>query len=309
MKSIVVGVDHSPESLRAAEVAIRIARAAGAPLIPVHAVPAVPLLTGVIGGEPIPVFSPRLQDDLTQASREQITRALRAVLPPAAVQHLQVQTGPAAFVIADVARSRRAELVVLGGKERGALARGLGRSTAHYLVRTVDLPVLVVGHSVAPTARVLAAVDLSPASPPTLKVAGRLAALLGARLRVLHVVEPLPFMHLLPEALDRAAYQRRSQEVFDRLVAPLTAVAPDDRVVRSGPPAETISEEAAAWHADLVVVGSHGKGWVDRILLGSTTERLVTELPTSVLVVPFKPIRRRREAKARRARRSAQPSR
>jgi Universal stress protein family len=44
------------------------------------------------------------------------------------------------------------------------------------------------------------------------------------------------------------------------------------------------------------VVGSHGKGWVDRILIGSTTERLVTELPTSILVVPARPIRQERVA-------------
>ena len=50
--------------------------------------------------------------------------------------------------------------------------------------------------------------------------------------------------------------------------------------------AETIAQEATNWNADLIVVGSHGKGWVDRLLMGSTTERLLTFLPASVLVVP-----------------------
>jgi hypothetical protein len=53
-----------------------------------------------------------------------------------------------------------------------------------------------------------------------------------------------------------------------------------------GPVIETIVAEAAAWKADLLVVGSHGKGWVDRLLVGSTTERLLNELPTSLLVIP-----------------------
>ena len=43
------------------------------------------------------------------------------------------------------------------------------------------------------------------------------------------------------------------------------------------------------WGADLVVLGSHGKGWVDRMLLGSTTERLLSHLPTSMLVIPSSP--------------------
>jgi hypothetical protein len=40
------------------------------------------------------------------------------------------------------------------------------------------------------------------------------------------------------------------------------------------------------WRADLLVVGSHGKGWAERMLVGSVTERLINHLPTSLLVVP-----------------------
>jgi nucleotide-binding universal stress UspA family protein len=49
---------------------------------------------------------------------------------------------------------------------------------------------------------------------------------------------------------------------------------------------ETILREAFAWQADLLVVGSHGRGWAERLLLGSVTERLLNHLPTSLLVVP-----------------------
>ncbi len=295
-KPIIVGVDHSPESLRAAEVAATIASAARAPLVPLHAVPVVPVFTGLVGVEPMPVFSPELQDDLVRISREQLVRELEHVLPAATVRRLDVRTGPAPFMIAEGARKWRAGLVVLGGKHHGALARGLGRSTAHYLVRTLDVPVLVVGDSATPIARVLAAVDLSAASLPTVEAAQRLAKLLGAKLRLLHVVEPIPFMHLLPDRSEAETYERRSREIFDRFAARFKAVAPDDRVVRTGMPAETIAEEAGAWHADLLVAGSHGRGWVDRILMGSTTERLVTELPTSIVVVPVKAMRRARSS-------------
>jgi len=293
-KPIIVGVDHSPESLRAAEIAAQIARAARAQLVPVHAVPVVPVFTGLVGIEPMPVFSPELQDDLTRISRAQLVRELQRLLPDAAMRRLEVRTGPAPFVLGEVAHSRRAELVILGGKQHGALARGLRRSTAHYLIRTLDVPVLVVGDSAAPIAKVLAAVDLSPASLPTVRAAERFAKLVGARLRLLHVVEPVPFAHLMPDPWDAAAYERRLREMFDRFAARCKMVAPEDRVMRTGVAAETIAEEASAWHADVIVVGSHGKGWVDRILVGSTTERLVTELPTSIMVVPVKGLKGRR---------------
>jgi hypothetical protein len=47
-----------------------------------------------------------------------------------------------------------------------------------------------------------------------------------------------------------------------------------------------IRGEAAEWRAGLLVVGSHGKGWGTPMLVGSVTEQLVNDLPTSLLVVP-----------------------
>jgi len=296
MNVIVVGVDLSPESLRAVEVAAHIATATHAQLVPVHAVPAIPVFPEVVGISPMPAFSPELQNVVTSSSRAQVERELQRVLPAAAVRQLEVQVGPAPIIIADVARRRRADLVVLGGKHHGALARGLGRSTAHYLVRTLDMPVLVVAQSADHIRKVLAAVDISTVSSRMVEAAEQLASLLGAQLRLLHVVEPFRMTHLGPDQWDEGAYYRSSQQSFDRFASPFKAIAKQDRVIRTGLAAEAIAEEAGAWQADLVVVGSHGKGWVDRILIGSTTQRLVTELPTSILVVPARSIRQQRVA-------------
>jgi nucleotide-binding universal stress UspA family protein len=49
---------------------------------------------------------------------------------------------------------------------------------------------------------------------------------------------------------------------------------------------DTLLREASEWQADVLVVGSHGKGWAQRVLLGSVTERLINHLPTSLLVAP-----------------------
>jgi len=303
VRPIVVGVDDSPESLRALTIAWTIAEAAHAPLIPVHAVPDLWLATGL---NETPAVTPEVQRALTDGARKRIERLIREVIPDAAAVRLEVVTGPAAFAIADVARTRRAELVVLGGRQHGALARGLGRSTAHYLVRTIDVPVLVVGHATPPLTRVLAAVDLSSAAIPTIKAAERLARLLQSQIRIMHAFEPLRLLYLPLNVIDDAALEQYSREAFERLLAPLAALVPEDQVVRTGPAVETIVKEVDVWHADLLVVGSHGKGWVDRLLVGSTTEQLLNALPASILVIPTAPgakgkalVRRRTQPGAR----------
>lgn len=50
-------------------------------------------------------------------------------------------------------------------------------------------------------------------------------------------------------------------------------------------PGKAIVEEAQRWHADLIVVGSHGRGFWGRTLLGSTSDRVLHHAPCSVLVV------------------------
>jgi nucleotide-binding universal stress UspA family protein len=186
----------------------------------------------------------------------------------------------------------------------------LGGSTAHHLVRTSAAPVLVVeaGGADHMPRRMLVATDLFAAAGPTLSTAARYADWLDAQIRVVHVVEPARYPTVVPLSLDMTSFEERSRAEFERVVElELSRVSPDDRVVRRGRADEEIAEEAAAWNADVTVVGSHGRGWIDRLLIGSTTERLLNRLPSSLLIVPIhRPAQRRSKPKTsgtRRARR------
>lgn len=301
---IVAGVDGSPESFRAASLAWRIARAADARCVLVYAVPEV----WAPGGMAPLVNSADIFDRLVSDLREQLAREVGAEVPEAVRQALIARPGRPGVVLDEIVREYGASLVVVGGRHHGALARGLGGSTAHHLVRTSSAPVLVVAASGRLTQRILVATDLFAAAGPTLSAAGRYADLLDAQLRVVHVVEAAKYPTVVPLSIDLAEFEERSRAEFEQLVElELSRVPPDDRVIRRGRPDEEIAEEVAAWRADLVVVGSHGKGWIDRLLIGSTTERLVNRLPTSLLVVPInRPAQRRPEparAPSRRARR------
>jgi len=152
------------------------------------------------------------------------------------------------------------------------------------VARTALVPLLVAVGAPA-IRRVLLALDSSAAARPAAAAAERYAALFGAELRALSVVEPLAVVPEVPQQ-DTTDYYRRWEEALARDVWPLIRAPGVGTVVRHGTALETILREAADWRADLVVVASHGKGPVKRMLVGSVTEGLINHLPTSLLVVP-----------------------
>lgn len=281
---IIAGVDGSPESLRAAALAWRVARAADTRCVLVHAVPEV----WAPGGLAPLVNSQDIFDRLVSELRHLLDRELGAEIPASVRESLIARPGRPGVVLDQVAREQGAELIVVGARHHGALARGLGGSTAHYLVRTSAAPVFVVGASSHAPRRILIATDLFGAAGPTLSTANRYAALFGAQLGVVHVVEPAKYPTVVPLSLDEGVVEERARAEFERLLElELPSLPADSRIVRRGRADEEIAEEVAASKADLLVVGSHGRGWIDRLLIGSTTERLLNRLPTSLLVVPI----------------------
>jgi nucleotide-binding universal stress UspA family protein len=215
-----------------------------------------------------------------------------------------VRLGPPARVLQEVVNQVGAELVVLGGKHHPTLQRWLAGSTAVNAVRALDVPVLVTRGAPPEPARILVAADISAAAAPTFAAAERLAHLFNAQVRALSVLSPIELFG--PTAGPQPPeYYALWEEMLQRDVWPLLRSAGTETVVRHGEAAETIEQEAEAWKADLLIVGSHGKGWVDRLLIGSVTERLLNRLPTSLLVVP---VAAALEAASRRAPLSGSPA-
>jgi len=110
----------------------------------------------------------------------------------------------------------------------------------------------------------------------------------GARLTVVSVVDPrilrLPGGRFL-RRVDQE--QARVESGVQAVVARARASAiPATFLVWQGDPSELILEAADAEDADLVVMGSHGRGRLGRLVLGSTSARVSTESTRRVLVVP-----------------------
>jgi len=140
------------------------------------------------------------------------------------------------------------------------------------------------------TQRILVAVDASDASICALKAARGLAEARAATLALVHV--PLTFSD--PEPLIPRSHginqvrglelERIAREALESRIAEVEGFAAVDRFFELGSPAEAIVRRAAAWNADLIVVGSHGRKGILRALLGSVAENVVRLAHCAVLV-------------------------
>ncbi len=142
--------------------------------------------------------------------------------------------------------------------------------------------------------RIFVAIDGSPTSEKALDESIRLARSCGASLRLLHVVDELGYVNgfepavnyvneivpLMREAGEKLLAHGR-QKALDK------GVAADSVLVIGGPGRvnEHVNEQASLANADLIVVGSHGRRGMGRVLLGSDAEQIVRHATLPVLVV------------------------
>lgn len=286
-KPIIVAVDDSPEAATAAALGWRLAAAARTTCHFVHVVhdPGTAFASLAMRGR-----SGELEPALLELLGPRLRAALAQSVPPEAMDRLTILVGRTAVMLNIEAERLGAGLVIVGGKHHPLLGRWLGGSTARDAVRTLSVPVLVTAGLPAALRRVLVAVDLSYAAKPTIAEAERFVTLAGGAMRAMHVLQPLPYVPESGPFVEQQRFNDDSVAALEQDVWPLVRLPGVERTVRSGDPAVELAAEAAEWRADLLVVGSHGKGWVDRALLGTVTERLLNQLPVSLLVVPVRKV-------------------
>ena len=139
---------------------------------------------------------------------------------------------------------------------------------------------------------IVAAVDFSDISREVFETARDMARLYHARLHVIHAVED-PFGSLYAvenTGLDLPNVLRQWTDTAQKDMATLVEEHPIEpglltTAVLSGSPAQAIVEYAEDQQADLIVIGSHGRGAVSRLLLGSIAERVLHLAGRPVFVV------------------------
>jgi nucleotide-binding universal stress UspA family protein len=229
-----------------------------------------------------------LAENLTRATKERLEQYLSGKVPFEALRHLEVHLGRPKWVLPRAVTEHDGSLLVLGGKRHTTLGRWLGGSTALHTVQTIDVPTFITIPFDKDIERVLVAVDRSYAAGPTIDQAVLLAKLLGARVKIVHVIEPMPDIPSYPLEIESEYHFNQGKEHFANFIEPLLGRAEVDSETLFGPTESTIAQHVTTWKADVLVIGSHGKGWAERLLLGSTTRRLINDLPASLLVVPVR---------------------
>ena len=140
--------------------------------------------------------------------------------------------------------------------------------------------------------RILAPSDFSDHSLPPVRYAAELADKFGAELVLLHVVQDLALV--LPDAVmptavaspDVGAMMDAAKDGLTALVDRLGLARLNPRTeVRVGSPAGEITAAAADLKADLICIGTHGRGGLAHMLLGSVAEKIIRHAPCPVLTV------------------------
>ncbi len=290
-QTIIVGVDGSPSSDRAVAWAAREAGMRNIPLDIVHIIATPPWGLVSLSGGPLPPLAGN-NDWREKECADIISAAIRVVeqnapeLPRTQVR-AEVYFGATIPTLADL--SKDAMMIVVGSRGHGTVGRLLLGSVSTGLVHHAHCPVAVI-HDEYPVAAlkpsqlpVVVGIDGSPASELATAIAFDEASWRRVHLVALHSwshgeVADIP-------SLEWSALEKVAQEALAERLAGWRERYPDVAVQRRivyTNPALHLLEEAES--AQLVVVGSHGRGGFSGMLLGSVGAAVVQAAGVPVIV-------------------------
>lgn len=286
---ILAATDLSAPARHAVNRAFRIAAETGAKLDIAHVVSqsALDTLRRLLGAQASPVEQHILDEAHERLS--QLAADLEQIHNVSAGIHLDA--GAVLRMILDQADAMDTDLLVLGARGEDYLSHLLLGTTAERLLRRTLRPVLMVKQTSHESyRRVLVPVDFSPWSATALKLASMIAP--RAELVLLHAFEApfeskLQFAGVDEETIN--GYRRAAREeslIQLEVIAANAGLRPD--VVRTcvhhGDASRVILTQEQELDCDLIVMGKHGQGVMEELLLGSVTKHVLSESACDVLV-------------------------
>jgi nucleotide-binding universal stress UspA family protein len=288
-RKILLATDLSARGDRALERAILMASGHDTHLMIVHVFEEFDEATQSYGRNALPSW--QRPPDVAAITKQRIRQGLRADLGDAVEKStILIEEGNPAEAIERVVASQGVDLVITGiARERLFASRpAIIGKTVEQLLRRLRVPVLVVrNRAYAAYQHVLVATDFSAPSGLALQTALRFFPF--QTLHLLHAAD-VPYstlvaqQHQYVEGLTGA----RAAELKEFLAS--IFLPEDDRkrvvpMVEPGPPAQLVREYVQMRGADLVVLGTRGRGVLLESLLGSTAKAILSSLPCDALVV------------------------
>ncbi len=296
-RTLLSPVDGSPSSQHALPFALSIAGRTGATL---HvALVHVPTTFGE--------SSSARWDDFDAEAREQEEKYLTTLrtrlsdAPQATVEVHHLEGIVPETLAAEVAQ-RDVDLVVISAHGWGYISRTVTGSVSDYLMRNLQVPLLVVRASPATPPvvsrqialrRVLVPLDGSQVAERILRPARELGGLWNAEYRLLRVVSP-PRWFFSPWSEQQSAASQgplgamrdEATNYLETLAAQFrsSSLAVETSVVVADSPASAILAEANSAKCDLIAIGTHGRGGLPRLLRGSVADKVIRGADTPVLV-------------------------
>lgn len=288
--AIVVAVDGSEASATAVAWAANAATKRNAPLklVTAYTMPQFMYADGMVPPQ-------ELYDELEKEALDKISNAREQVAgfnPDLVVGHIVVEGTPIDMLLE---LSETADIIVMGSRGLGGLSGLVLGSVSSAVVSHASCPVVVVRKDNNVTEEnkygpVVVGVDGSDISRKAMEYAFREAAARKAPLRAVHswadqeIQTTLVGLSALQSQIDAVAEQER--QMLDKELAGFRAQYPDveiEEVVSRDRPIQVLKE--AAEDAQLLVLGSHGRGGFKGMLLGSTSRALLQYSPCPMMVV------------------------
>lgn len=198
--------------------------------------------------------------------------------------------------IVDEAAKRHAEMIIMGRRGRTGLKRLMMGSVTAKVIGHAPCNVLVVPRAArVEMKKLLVATDGSRHSETAAMEAVGIAKRCGAKLTVISVVpsESVSPFDIVHSEMQRELITEKEQRAAECNITNIKDIAEKEGInveglIAEGKPYEAIVNTATEKNIDLIVVGSHGRTGLEKLLMGSVTERVIGLAPCAVLVVKAK---------------------
>jgi nucleotide-binding universal stress UspA family protein len=279
---IVVATAGEPDSLGALNLAARLARYRNASVLAVGVSTPFPhSVSSFVALKPAIVADEDNRIDVLSHLRDQVS-----TMPGAERWLKRAVVGFPADVINATAEEWKAGLIVVGLGRHGRMDRLFGTETAVAVIKRAHVAVLAVPATVVDLPkRACAAIDFSPASISAAATAAKLLSTDGT----LTLVHACAFSGLTAAEGDFVdVYRAGVRAKLDVAVAELRRRTRRhvDMAVLDGEPGDALLEYARRHHCDLLALGGHELGLMERVLLGSVRTRVLRGATCSVLIAP-----------------------